>query len=78
MSESIRLDRTRYAALYGPTTGDRIRLADTDLLIEIEQDLCGGPGLAGDEAVEAVGGAPDPPVGSELVDLVTLVGFRSM
>ena len=45
------LSRARYAALYGPTTGDRVRLADTDLLIEIEQDLCGGPGLAGDEAV---------------------------
>ncbi|OLB64174.1 MAG: urease subunit alpha [Actinobacteria bacterium 13_2_20CM_2_72_6] len=41
------LDRARYAALYGPTTGDRIRLADTDLLIEIEKDHCVG----GDEAV---------------------------
>ncbi len=29
----------RYAALYGPTAGDRIRLADTDLLIEITDDL---------------------------------------
>jgi urease subunit alpha len=37
--------------LYGPTTGDRVRLADTDLLIEIEDDLSGGPGRAGDEAV---------------------------
>ena len=37
--------------LYGPTTGDRIRLADTDLLIEVTEDLCGGPGRAGDEAV---------------------------
>ncbi len=45
------LSRQRYAALFGPTTGDRIRLADTDLLIEIEDDLSGGPGLAGDEAV---------------------------
>ncbi|MFJ3930609.1 urease subunit alpha [Streptomyces sp. NPDC090029] len=45
------LDRAAYAALYGPTTGDRIRLADTDLLVEIEQDRSGGPGLAGDEAV---------------------------
>ncbi|MGI8752818.1 MAG: urease subunit alpha [Acidimicrobiales bacterium] len=43
--------RSRYAALYGPTAGDRIRLADTDLLIEITEDLCGGPGRAGDEAV---------------------------
>jgi urease subunit alpha len=45
------LSRTRYAALFGPTTGDRIRLADTDLLIEITEDRSGGPGLAGDEAV---------------------------
>jgi urease subunit alpha len=41
------LDRARYALLYGPTAGDRIRLADTDLLIEVEEDRCGG----GDEAV---------------------------
>ncbi|KAB7751261.1 MULTISPECIES: urease subunit alpha [Mycobacteriaceae] len=45
------LSRSRYAALFGPTTGDRIRLADTDLLIEITEDLSGGPGLSGDEAV---------------------------
>lgn len=45
------LSRARYAALYGPTTGDRIRLADTDLIVEITDDLCGGPGRAGDEAV---------------------------
>jgi urease subunit alpha len=45
------LSRERYAALFGPTTGDRIRLADTDLFIEITEDRSGGPGLAGDEAV---------------------------
>ncbi|MHA3021395.1 urease subunit alpha [Mycobacterium sp. BMJ-28] len=45
------LSRDRYAALFGPTTGDRIRLADTDLFIEITEDRSGGPGLAGDEAV---------------------------
>ena len=45
------LSRSRYAGLFGPTTGDRIRLADTDLLIEITEDRSGGPGLAGDEAV---------------------------
>jgi urease subunit alpha len=44
------LDRRRYALLYGPTTGDRIRLADTDLLIEVTEDLARGP-VAGDEAV---------------------------
>jgi urease subunit alpha len=41
------VSRERYALLYGPTAGDRIRLADTSLLIEVEQDLCAG----GDEVV---------------------------
>lgn len=37
------LTRDRYAALYGPTAGDQVRLGDTDLWIEIEDDLtCGG------------------------------------
>ncbi|WP_183518478.1 urease subunit alpha [Mycolicibacterium sp. BK634] len=45
------LSRARYAALFGPTTGDRIRLADTDLIVEITEDRSGGPGLAGNEAV---------------------------
>jgi urease subunit alpha len=44
------LDRRRYAALYGPTKGDRVRLADTNLLIEIEEDRSGGR-QSGDEAV---------------------------
>jgi len=47
----VQLSRERYAQLYGPTTGDRIRLADTDLLIEVTEDRSGGPGLAGEEAV---------------------------
>ena len=29
-----------YAAMYGPTTGDRVRLADTDIIIEVEKDFC--------------------------------------
>ncbi|HET9690621.1 MAG TPA: urease subunit alpha [Acidimicrobiales bacterium] len=45
------LPRRRYAELYGPTVGDRIRLADTDLVISPTEDRCGGPGRAGDEAV---------------------------
>lgn len=45
------LSRPAYADLFGPTTGDRIRLADTDLLVEIEEDRSGGPGLSGDESV---------------------------
>jgi len=41
------IDRQQYCASFGPTKGDRIRLADTDLFIEVEEDRCGG----GDEAV---------------------------
>src|SRR5438876_5262892 len=36
---SVRLSRQAYAGHYGPTLGDRIRLADTDLIIEIEKDF---------------------------------------
>ncbi|MDF2712869.1 MAG: urease subunit alpha, partial [Nonomuraea muscovyensis] len=45
------ISRARYAALYGPTAGDRIRLADTDLFVEVTEDLAMGPAGAGDEAV---------------------------
>ena len=34
-----KLSRQQYADLYGPTTGDKIRLGDTDLYIEIDEDL---------------------------------------
>ena len=34
-----RISRAAYADMYGPTTGDRVRLADTDLIIEVEKDL---------------------------------------
>jgi urease subunit alpha len=36
---SLQIPRRTYADLYGPTTGDRIRLADTELIIEIEKDF---------------------------------------
>ena len=36
---SLRLPRRQYADLYGPTVGDRVRLADTDILIEVEKDF---------------------------------------
>jgi urease subunit alpha len=32
------IDRASYATMFGPTTGDRVRLADTDLIIEVERD----------------------------------------
>src|SRR2546430_7551071 len=43
----VRIDRRRYAELYGPTTGDRFRLADTNLVCEVERDLT----VPGEEAI---------------------------
>ena len=37
---AVSISRQRYADMYGPTTGDKVRLADTDLIIEVERDLC--------------------------------------
>ncbi|PHP69001.1 urease subunit alpha [Zhengella mangrovi] len=34
-----KITRAAYAAMYGPTTGDKVRLADTELFIEVERDL---------------------------------------
>ncbi len=34
------ISRSVYADMFGPTTGDRVRLADTDLVIEVEKDFC--------------------------------------
>jgi urease subunit alpha len=45
------LTRTAYADRFGPTAGDRIRLADTDLRIEVTDDWSGGPGRSGNEVV---------------------------
>ena len=45
------LKRADYTALYGPTTKDRVRLADTDITIEIEADWSGGPQHSGNEMI---------------------------
>lgn len=36
---SLKISRQAYAEMFGPTTGDKVRLADTDLWIEVEHDL---------------------------------------
>ena len=41
-----RISRKDYAQMYGPTVGDRVRLADTSLVVEVEKDYC----VYGDEA----------------------------
>ena len=35
----MKITRQAYAEMYGPTVGDRVRLADTDLIIEVERDF---------------------------------------
>ncbi|MHC3941873.1 MULTISPECIES: urease subunit alpha [Paenochrobactrum] len=68
----VKISRKQYSDLYGPTTGDKIRLADTDLYIEIEKDLriygeeavYGGgktlrDGMGYDNELTSAAGAPD-------------------
>src|SRR4051812_16930035 len=45
---SHQLSRATYAAIFGPTTGDRVRLGDTQLVLEVERDIGGGAAY-GDE-----------------------------
>src|SRR5438270_6631592 len=35
----VKIKRSVYADMFGPTTGDRVRLADTDLIVEVEKDF---------------------------------------
>ena len=62
-----RLHRRAYAEMYGPTTGDRVRLADTALVIEVEQDLTLAAGDGGHQASRraAPREACAPPGGSD-------------
>jgi urease subunit alpha len=43
------ISRAAYAEMYGPTTGDRVRLADTNLIVEVERDLIAENGGYGNE-----------------------------
>jgi urease subunit alpha len=45
----LSLSRRQYAEMFGPTVGDRVRLADTELFIEVERDLIAEAGAIGDE-----------------------------
>ncbi|HVU16727.1 MAG TPA: urease subunit alpha [Candidatus Didemnitutus sp.] len=46
---SLNLTRRQYAEMFGPTTGDKVRLADTDLFVEVERDLIAETGGYGEE-----------------------------
>src|SRR5690606_17753524 len=43
------ISRSAYADMFGPTVGDRVRLADTDLIIDVEKDFTLGAGGYGEE-----------------------------
>jgi urease, alpha subunit len=45
----LKLSRRQYAEMFGPTTGDRIRLADTELFVQVERDLIAEGGGYGNE-----------------------------
>ncbi len=45
----MKLARRQYAEMFGPTVGDQVRLADTELFIEVERDLIAEAGAIGDE-----------------------------
>ena len=45
----LRLSRRQYAEMFGPTVGDQVRLADTELFLEVERDLIAEAGAYGDE-----------------------------
>ncbi len=68
----MRIDRRRYAELYGPTVGDRVRLADTDLWISPTEDRC-APAGAGDETVFGGGKVVRESMGQALTSSVDLV-----
>src|ERR1700674_2798670 len=65
---SARIPRRTYADLYGPTTGDRVRLADTELIIEVEKDhtvygdeiTFGGGKVIRDARIVKIGKAGNP------------------
>ena len=76
----MKIDRRSYADHFGPTTGDRVRLADTDLIIEVEADhtvygdevkFGGGKvirdGMGQSPVATRVGGAPDLVITNALV-----------
>ena len=48
-SMPLTLTRRQYVEMFGPTVGDRVRLADTELFIEVERDLIAEAGARGDE-----------------------------
>ena len=45
----MKMTRRQYAEMFGPTVGDQVRLADTELFVEVERDYIAEAGAHGDE-----------------------------
>ena len=81
-----KITRAAYAAMYGPTVGDKVRLADTDLVVEVEKDhtvygeevkFGGGKVIRdgmGQSQVTRAGGAVDTVITNALI--IDHVGYR--
>ena len=71
---SVEISREKYQAMYGPTAGDRIRLADTDLIIQVERDYtCYGDEVkfgGGKTIRDGMGQAASHYQAEEILDLV--------
>jgi urease subunit alpha len=76
----LHVSRSKYASMYGPTVGDRIRLADTDLFVEVEKDFAvygdevkfgGGKvirdGMGQSAEITRAAGAPDTVITNALI-----------
>ena len=70
-----KITRQAYAEMFGPTTGDRLRLADTELIIEVERDYT----IYGEEVKFGGGKVIRDGMGqSRTVQLVALAGERKV
>ena len=83
---AVEISRFDYAGMYGPTVGDKVRLADTELFIEVEKDLTtygeevkfgGGKVIRdgmGQSQVTRADGAPDTVITNALIlDLISAI-----
>ena len=68
----MKIDKKKYASMYGPTTGDRFRLADTSLIAKIEKDytIYGEESKFGGGKTIRDGMSQSPTAGAEVCDLI--------
>src|SRR3546814_36038 len=62
-----RIPRSAYAGMFGPTVGDKVRLADTDIIIEVEKDFTAQPPSGHDPKLVGSGYSANTPLYGEEV-----------